>query len=134
MTSTNTIRALRIQPGGLITEHHIPADGDEIRKLIGCRAFDIVGLEHGIDLWVDDEGLLQAEPVLNRPATILAHALGAQTALFGTAVALSVDLTTGEPISLTDEQVHRVQRTIGEPGRDVIDPVVRTLNVLTGGR
>ena len=76
-TKTTTNRALQIQAAGLLLEQHIPADsGDSIRELIGCRTFDVISLEDRIDLWVDDEGLLQAEPVLNLPATILAHALG----------------------------------------------------------
>lgn len=132
-TTRSTNRALQIQPTGLLLEQDIPADsGESIRELIGCRTFDVISLQDRIDLWVDDEGLLQAEPVLNLPATILAHALRVQTAIFGTAVALSVDGTTGETLGLTDRQVTRIRGALSDQGARSIGAVQRTLALLLG--
>lgn len=131
MTTTN--RAIQIQPTGLLTEQHVPADsGDAIRELIGCRTFDVISLEHRIDLWVDDEGLLQAEPVLNLPATLVAHALGVQTAVFGTAVALSVNGTTGETLGLIDRQVRRIYDAVADQNAQSITAIRQALTLLLG--
>ena len=133
MNNTSTIRAIQIQATGF-TEQRIAAGGEGVRESMGCRVFDVISLEHGIDLWVDDEGLLQAEPVLNLPATILAHVLGVRTAIFGTAIALSVDLSTGESKGLTDRQVHRIHEVLRHPDRDTLTAVAATLSVLIPSR
>lgn len=81
-TPSSRIRAVQILPTGHLHDATVPAgNGDAIRELIGCRAFDVVGLNERIDLWVDDEGAVCAEPVLNLPATVLAHPRGADGAV-----------------------------------------------------
>lgn len=134
MTSTTLQRSIRLTTKGDAVETEIPEGGDGIRAAIGCDRFDVISLEHHIDLWVDDEGLLVAEPQLNLPATLLAHALGAQTAIFGDAVALSVDLATGESRGLSDAQAHRVRKILTEPSHEVIASVAQTVGCLLGPR
>ena len=57
MTSTIHQRSIRLQPTGEVVQTDIAAGGDGIRDAIGSDRFDVISLEHGIDLWVDDEGL-----------------------------------------------------------------------------
>lgn len=130
MTSTTSQRGIRLTPAGEVTETAIGQGGDGIRDAIGCRSVDVISLEHRIDLWVDDEGLLVAEPQLNLPATLLAHALGVQTAVFGTAVALSVDPATGETQALSAAQARRIQHVLTDPGQELVAAVARTLSCL----
>jgi hypothetical protein len=88
---TSTIRSIQIHPTGTITTLTPAAEsvGADMCRAIGCSTFDIVGLANNIDLFVDDEGLINGSP-LNLPATILAHHLGTAVVLFGTAIAASV--------------------------------------------
>lgn len=58
------------------------------------------------------------------PATVPAHPLGVRTVLFGTAVALSVDLSAGESRGLTEAQVQRIRDAVTRrpslPTREVL--------------
>lgn len=80
----------------------------QLGELIGCNLFDVVHLEYGIDVYVDDEGLLVERPVLNLALTVLAHALGTPAVLFGNGVVLGGDDDTGDTLGLTGEQRQRV--------------------------
>ena len=60
-----------------------------IQNGLGARWFDVVSLDHNIDLYVDDEGAINGS-TLNLPATIIAHMFGTPAALFGTAIALGI--------------------------------------------
>lgn len=130
MTSTTIQRSIRLTTSGEAAETGISEGGDGIRAAIGCDRFDVISLEHGIDLWVDDEGLLVSEPQLNLPATLLAHGLGVRTAVFGTAVALSVEPATGETRGLSDAQARRVRQVLAEPGPDTTTAVAATISRL----
>lgn len=39
--------------------------------IIGCDIVEHVGLKKGVDMWVDEEGLLKGEFVINQKATLL---------------------------------------------------------------
>lgn len=134
MTSTTSQRSIRLETTGQAVQTDIAAGGDGIRDAIGCDRFDVISLEHGIDLWVDDEGLLVDQPQLNLPATVLAHALGATTAVFGTAVVLSVEPETGETRGLSDAQLRRVRQVLAEPGQEASKAVARTIGCLLSPR
>lgn len=134
MTSTTSQRSIRLTTAGKAVQTDIAAGGDGIRDAIGCDRFDVISLEHGIDLWVDDEGLLVEQPQLNLPATVLAHALGAATAVFGTAVVLSVEPETGESQGLSDAQLHRVLQALAEPGQEATTAVAKTIGCLLSPR
>ena len=76
---------------------------DELNRVVECRIFDIVSLDHGIDVVVDDEGMLQPHPQLNLALTIIIHALGGRTAICGNGILVG-STDEGETVSLTDEQ------------------------------
>ena len=89
--------------------------------------FDVVGLADNIDLFVDDEGLINGSP-LNLPATVLAHLLGSPTVIFGTAIAVSVT-PDGETIGLTDPQLARIQKALAhKPDEGTVDTLVESLS------
>lgn len=99
------IQGLRISPRGIT---HVQFDHDQsvarIREIVGCSMFTVVSLEQDIDLFVDDEALLRAEPELNLLLTVIAHALGNPQVLFGNGLAVSTDNETGETLPLTQTQ------------------------------
>ena len=105
---TTTIRSVTINPTETITTLALNGanSGTDIAAAIGCRMFDVVGLQEDIDLFVDDEGLINGS-TLNLPATVLAHLLGRPTIIFGTAVAVSVT-PDGETVALTNAQLARI--------------------------
>jgi hypothetical protein len=89
--------------------------------------FDVVGLQDDIDLFVDDEGLINGS-TLNLPATVLAHLLGSRTVIFGIAVAVSVT-PDGETVGLTDHQLARIQETLAQkPDARTVDALVESLS------
>ena len=105
---------------------------EALDESIGCDNFDVVGLEDDIDLFVDDEGAINGSP-LNLRVTIMAHVLGRPAVLFGNAVALGCDPKTGDSISLTDAQVHRLTAAIAaRPTPDIIDQLAESLALFPG--
>ena len=77
-----------------------------MRAQIGCDLVDVVALDDGIDMWIDDEGLYRSVP--NPVATVMAPMLGYATQRFhGTALFLAVD-GEGATRSLSPEQHRRV--------------------------
>jgi len=50
--------------------------GAGLRVALDCRVFDVVRIGSGLDMWIDEEGLLVGEPVVNRVATLIAKAHG----------------------------------------------------------
>ena len=134
ITGTTQLRALRI--GFLKELEEITLDpGRTVEALdesLGCDNFDVVGLEDDIDLFVDDEGAINGSR-LNLRATLIAHVLGTPAVLLGNAVALGCDPTTGDSISLTDTQVHRLTAAIAaRPTPDVIDQLAAGLTAFPG--
>ncbi|MBG6059798.1 hypothetical protein RCH16_003154 [Cryobacterium sp. MP_M5] len=126
---TTTIRSVKINPTETITTHDLNENsiGTDISAAIGCRMFDVVGLEDEIDLFVDDEGLINGS-TLNLPATVLAHRLGRPTVIFGTAIAVSVT-GDGETVGLTDAQLARIQESLAQkPDAGTVDKLVETLS------
>lgn len=100
----------------------------ELQQAIGARWFDVVRLDHGIDLYVDDEGAINGS-TLNLPATIIAHTLGTPAALFGNAIALGVDETSGESLSLNDEQTQLIVHALARrPDPATVERLCETLS------
>jgi len=129
---TTTIRSVKINPTGTITTVNLAhsSNGADISAAIGCSMFDVVGLADSIDLFVDDEGLINGSP-LNLPATVLAHLLDSPTVVFGTAIAVSVT-PDGETVGLTDGQVVRIQKAFAQKADDgTIDTLVESLSPFT---
>jgi hypothetical protein len=128
-----SIRTIEIHPDGAITTTTIPAAnlGNRLRTIIDCRVFDVVALEDGIDLFVDDEGLMDGS-ALNLCATVLAHQLGAGAAIFGIAVAASVNAK-GSTLGLSDEQVTRIATAMNQrPDAATVDRLAATLAPFPG--
>jgi hypothetical protein len=99
----------------------------EIRQAIDARWFDVVSLDHNIDLYVDDEGAINGS-TLNLPATLIAHTLGRPAAVFGTVVVLGINNETGESVSLTDEQAQHILHGLARrPDVATIDRLCETL-------
>ena len=61
---TTSIRSVNINPAETITTLNLNPDsiGQDIAAAIGCSMFDVVGLTDDIDLFVDDEGLINGSP------------------------------------------------------------------------
>jgi len=134
ITDTTQLRALRIGFLKELEETTIDPSRtvEALDESLGCDNFDVVGLEDDIDLFVDDEGAINGSP-LNLRATLIAHVLGTPAVLFGNAVALGCDPTTGDSISLTDTQVHRLTAAIAaRPTPDVIDQLAEGLTAFPG--
>ena len=129
MTSTPThLDALRITHDAM--QHIVIDTTDTVTQLhhaIGCRTFDVVNLDHDIDLFVDDEGLINGSG-LNLVLTVIVHALGKPVPIFGDAVALGVDYDTGDSRSLTRQQkAHIIDVLATTPPAALIDQVCNTL-------
>lgn len=63
--------ALRIDADGQAA--FVELDGNnllrDMYRQIGCRTVDVVELEPGLDMWLDEESLLKDDPALNQSAT-----------------------------------------------------------------
>lgn len=82
----------------------------EMTEFIGCRMVDCVDLDRNIDLWVDDEGAIVAEPEHNPVVSMMTGILSNYfRPIYGNGLFLGVDHNTGSSISLTAEQVERVE-------------------------
>ena len=82
------MRALRLDVDGTLSALDLAADEDGyvldgLYRAIGCALVDCVRLAPGIDMWIDDEGLLIAEPQWNCAATVLVHAFDYRTTIAG---------------------------------------------------
>ena len=123
-----TLRAVRITAE---TFEHLTIDDTnqvyQIQHEIGCRYFEVVNLEDNIDVFIDDEGAINGTP-LNLWLTILAHTLGTPAVLFGNALILGINPTTGENISLTDAQLERLTQAVtAKPSPVVVEQLTKSL-------
>ena len=102
-----TIHGILVTPGEA-RDHTIETDDTvtAIQQTVGCDCFTVVGLEHGIDAFVDDEGLLNGSE-LNLPLTVLVHRLGVRSVLVGNGFLAGMNRD-GDTISLTEEQRQRI--------------------------
>lgn len=79
--------------------------GRALRAELECRTFEVVRLAPDLDMWIDEEGLCVAEPVVNAVATRIARLHGfVWQPYVGTVVFASVDAD-GETQSLSSAQV-----------------------------
>jgi len=121
-----TVKAVRIDTNGTATAIELEgteADGvgAALREALDCRTFDLVRLGAGLDMWIDDEGMLLGEPVVNRVATLIARAHGfVWQPYVGAVVFTSVD-DEGETQSLREQQVTALITTASTGGAVVVD-------------
>ena len=102
-----------------------------IAQTIGCDIFTVVGLQDDIDIYVDDEGLLNRSP-LNLALTVLAHKLGNNEVLFGSGLVVSVD-DDGETVSLSENQRETVLKALSsKPDAETIERLCESLSPLPG--
>lgn len=129
MTTTTTIRSVKINPTETITTFDLDSakGGNDIAAAIDCRMFAVVDLADSIDLFVDDEGLINGS-TLNLPATVLAHLLGNPTVIFGTAIAVGTN-PEGQTVGLSDSQFARVQKAFAQkPDPGTVDTLIESLS------
>lgn len=102
-----------------------------IAQAIGCDVFTVVGLQDDIDIYVDDEGLINRSP-LNLALTVLAHRLGSPSVLFGSGLIVSVD-DDGETVSLSENQRETVLKALSsKPDEETIEQLCESLSPLPG--
>jgi hypothetical protein len=58
-----TVTVLRIGADGTVSRQSLGFDdrgscGASLRELIGCRFFEVIEIDEGLDVWVDEEALL----------------------------------------------------------------------------
>jgi hypothetical protein len=127
---TTSIRSIKITPTDTIAALELDGanSGTDIAAAIDCGMFAVVDLTCSIDLFVDDEGLINGSP-LNLPATVLAHLLGNPTVIFGTAIAVGTN-PDGQTIGLTDNQLTRVHDCFAQkPAPGIVDKLVNSLSM-----
>ncbi len=132
MTATNPIDGLLISQGQ--TRDITIASKDTVTSIaqaIGCEVFTVVGLQDGIDVYVDDEGLINGS-TLNLALTIVAHRLGCPAVLFGNGLVVSVD-DDGQTVSLTERQREIVLAAMStKPDAETIEQLCESLSPLPG--
>lgn len=79
----------------------------ELYRVLDCRTVDVIRLTDSIDLWVDDEALLVADPVPNRLLSMMmiAFGRGGEDHIMGRGLFLSADESTGATLSLNEKQL-----------------------------
>lgn len=105
--TTLTAQAVRIGVDGhpeVIDLGARESTGSAIRSAIGCRWFDVVRLTPDLDMWVDDEGAIQADAQVNLMATAIARAHGAIWQPFCGAVVFAAHDGNGATVGLSDAQ------------------------------
>ena len=95
-----TIRVVRLAPGKMPEETTIMAGLDSLQSEVGGN-IEVVGLDKGVDAYVNEEGLLIGLPFNCHLPT--AYAGGRMVPVVGTIILASHDAE-GETVSLTDEQ------------------------------
>lgn len=132
MTATNPIKGLLITAGQ--TRDTVIDSRDTVTAIataIGCEVFTVVGLRDGIDVYVDDEGMINGSE-LNLALTILVHRLGLPAVLFGNGLVVSVN-DEGETVSLSQAQRTTVLEALSsKPDPQTIDQLCESLSPLPG--
>lgn len=112
---TSETNGLLVKEDGSLHEVklHTEADGSNLqamKELLEVRMVDCIGLSEDLDCWVDDEGLLVAEPVFNPVLSTMLCLMGdAEYFICGSGLFLAVDPTTGETVSLNSHQRNMVE-------------------------
>lgn len=90
-------------------------------RLIGCRTVDVVALTDGVDMWLDEEGMLAADPDVNLPATGVAASFGlTHQPYFGTAVFTGGPDEEGNVTSLSATAAKELRRRAENVLRQVV--------------
>lgn len=105
-------RMIQVHTDGRVLDGPLPGTTtmDGLYAALVCRAFDVVRLTDGIDMWVDDEGAINGSDV--NLAASLNRRGHPGAVLFGAAV-LAGGNEDGDTVGLTDEQAAAVTRAVG---------------------
>lgn len=68
LTDNFTLTSATLTPGGALLA--------DLYRLIGCATVDVVALDEGLDMWIDDEGIYNTNRTPNPAATMVAHLHG----------------------------------------------------------
>lgn len=96
------------------------SSGPFLREHIGCALFDVIRLDGRVDMWVDDEAIIDVDLTdreavaaeVNVVATVIAHRLGQARLVFGAAVITGV--AGGNTVPLTGGQLSIVEHIAAE--------------------
>lgn len=124
MANKDSATALRVGNDGSVQRVVLERDpgtggaGRSLREHIGCRVFDVVALPGQVDAWVDDEGMMVADPLsnVNPVATrMLAHFGDLVQPLFGTVVFAATNRA-GDTVGLTEAKLRGLEYLAGVAG------------------
>lgn len=124
MTADVVPVVLRVGMDGTVTR--VPFEVGErgsgalLREQIGCSLFDVIRLDGRIDMWVDDEAVVDVDlsdreavaGATNVVATVIAQRLGEPRLVFGAVVITGV--AGASTVPLDSEQLARVEQIAGE--------------------
>ncbi|WP_214369805.1 DUF3846 domain-containing protein [Pseudonocardia sp. H11422] len=114
MNETATIKVMTIAPNGDLSDVELPS-GNVLQGLysaIGCHCVDLLRLTDTLDMWVDDDGLMNGSAV-NMPATAVAHAFGWTHQIYAGTVVLAEHSANGDTVSLRPELRAAVRGILG---------------------
>lgn len=100
------VTGLRITTDGAVQKVEMPKNAilAGLHAAICCDTVDVVRLADQLDMWIDDEGLYnaQANPLATKLAHHFQHDIPPRyrQPYFGTAVFLGIDQNTGETLSM----------------------------------
>lgn len=110
---------LRIGMDGVVARVPFVTDergaGRLLREQIGCSLFDVIALNDGLDMWVDDEAIVGIDlgdraalsQAVNGVASWIANRMGRRGPVFGAVVFTALD---GErTAALTPDQIVRLE-------------------------
>lgn len=101
--------ALLVRPDNTFTVLDWPAAGHLplLHRAIECDRVDVVDITPDLAMWVDDEGMIKADPIPNMTATaaVLAYAGRTSQLYFGNAVFTGGTDDEGNTLGLTQDQV-----------------------------
>lgn len=110
------VAALAVYPDGTAADVVLPAGRvlETLYEVIGCRCVDVVRLREGMDMWVDDEGMVAGG--VSEPATRLARACGlVWQPYFGVVVVTGGADAAGDTLSLGVGDARTVREVLARP-------------------
>jgi hypothetical protein len=108
LTGDFTLTAATLTSGALLAD---------LYRLIGCDTVDLITLDEGLDMWLDDEGLYNNETP-NPAATMVAHLYGfTRQPYYGVVVFTGGVDEDGNALPLSDQTMRRLAELIALAGR-----------------
>ena len=95
VTPTGSGKAVLILPDGTCTAVDFPGKRDTLHAMyhhLECATVELVRLDGGVDMWIDEEGKFAGPAIINNVATMLAkmtHAIASWDVIVGRALLTS---------------------------------------------